>query len=87
MTQETLTAEQFHARVVEAARRRNDKHHDIEDQDEFESFMKVMEDLGHAAMNAEKRKVAPQLVGRAMQYYSRCIAAELEPKKVVPVGS
>lgn len=84
MKLDNLTNEAFHEQLLAATRRANQERNDIPDPAEFAKFMDVLEELGAVAKRAEKEKVDPLLVGRAMQYYSRCIAVAFVKKSIVP---
>lgn len=78
------SAAELHHQLVAAARRRNEREHDIPDPEEFERFVDVMEELGVVARNAEKKGYPPVLVGRSMQFYARGIAEVYGRKGMVP---
>ncbi len=65
-------AREFHLEVIAAARRRGAT--DIPDAKEREQVMDLLERLGDTAVWAAKLGVKPQVAGRAMLYYARCIA-------------
>lgn len=77
-------ARELHDTLVEAARRRNANEKDIEDPAEFERFMGHIEELGKVAQGAARHGDEPQLVGRAMLFYAKCLAVATAPKGIVP---
>lgn len=72
-------AAQFHSEVVAAARRRQAKERDIKSDAEFEDFLDVLERLGEVAKACEKNGYKPELVGRTMLFYAKCIAVVAAP--------
>lgn len=79
-------AKEFHLHVVAGARRRKD---DFKDPREFDQVMETIELLGGVAEKAAKFGLEPALVGRAMLYYAKCIAAHATggTKGLVPAES
>lgn len=77
-------ARNFHQELVASMRRRNAKERDVEDPDEFEALMVVTEELGQVAERAAAKAVKPELVGRAMQFYAKCIGVALVKPSMVP---
>lgn len=75
-------AEELRHEIISAARRRNAEHQDIKEQSEFEMFVGLLEDIGVLTERWAQQNVPPELGGRALQFYSRAIAAT-----VVPNGS
>lgn len=75
---------QFHAELIAAARKRNEKERDIEDPAEFEDLVQVLEEIGVVAIKASEKGMKPVIVGRALQYYAKCIGVGLVKPTLAP---
>lgn len=71
-------AKELHLEIIATARRRQARLHEIEDPRDFDQLIEILEVIGDAVQTCAAHDYKPDLTGRGLLFYARCIATAAE---------